>query len=274
MLFDYLLQSIKCETVNLFNRMGRSDDNSDPDSGGSGDLSNKDLMKYLRGMNERLKTIEEQNTLILAENKQIREELDEVKENFTKVNQEVIYLKSELNILKQQNISCDVIVTGVPDYKDEKLLPLVNEILKKYALVIKEPDIHSLYRFRNRTGYSPILICFRSKRGKEAIFASQKERGPVFLHQIDATVQVADKRRIVFKDRLTPENFHLLKEARKFKESNNFKYVWIRNSEQIVLRENDQGKPIVIHSLADIKKLQQSISARPSSSSEVIEING
>lgn len=247
--------------------MGRSGDESV-----SGDLSNKDIMKFLKEMNGRLKKIEDQNTAILEDNKQIRKELDEVKENYTKVNEEVVYLKSELNILKQQKLAGDIIITGIPDFKDENLLQLLNKVLRVYGLAIKDTDIHSIYRYKNQTGVSPIQVAFKDRAAKEAIFGKQKEKGPVFVHQINSSVPTTDKRRIIFKDKLTPENYNLLKEARKFKEEYNFKYIWVRNSEQIVLREAEKERAIVVNSIADIKKLQQLRSA--STSTEVIEING
>lgn len=157
--------------------MGRSGDESVSD-----DLSNKDIMKYLKEMNGRLKKIEDQNTKILEDNKQIRKELDEVKENFTKINEEVVYLKTELNILKQQKFFSDIIVTGIPDYKDEILINLLNKVLRAYGLAIKDTDINSIYRYKNKTGLSPIQVAFKDRAAKEAILVKQKEKGPIFLH--------------------------------------------------------------------------------------------
>lgn len=219
------------------------------------DVTNNDLLSFMKDMkkefNTRISKIEDQNNKFIGYIKKLRADVDETNKKYDNLNGEFQAVKKEFNLFKQKSLESHVIVTGLPDKPNENLLDVINIVLNRLATKVESSEVKQIYRLKNKTGFSPILVEFLSKTKKENIFNKQKAGGSVLLQMIDSTVPASDKKKIVFKHRLTVENLKLLKIAHEFKNTNNFKYAWF-NGDCVCLKKEDQGRPIKITCEADL----------------------
>lgn len=95
---------------------------------------------------------------------------------------------------------------------------------------------------------------------KQIILDKQKSAGPVLLQLVDSSLPSTDKRKLMFKDRLSEFNQGLLSDAHKVKDK--FKFIWA-NCEGVFLRENSESK---IHKVQSIHDINQLVSSFPISS--------
>lgn len=188
---------------------------------------------------------------------EIKKQFCSEKEKVIEVQADIKTVNKEINSLKQKNLSKDIIATGVPEIKNEILLESVNNILIKHDITLKESDIKKIYRLKNKNcvSISPILIEFKNDSFKSMILQKQRKNGPVLLNEVDSNILHTDLRKVYFKDRLTKENLILLRECRIFGRTNGFKYVWVQDSGTILIKQNDNTRPIEISSLQELDQL-------------------
>lgn len=209
----------------------------------------------------RMDKIEEQNNTIISDMKNLQVNFKNLSESHVQLKTVLDQVNLEINNLKQCVLSSDVIVTGIPYREGENTIDIVKLVFKQYKLELSSTDFKSIYRLRNRNStslYSPICIELYSRTLKGALMLNQKRLGPVLLHQLDSQLAKSDKRKIYFKDRLTPYNNHLLAEAKKFCTENHYKYVWFQNCD-ILIKKTDTSKPAKIVITSDLLKLKNNI---------------
>lgn len=73
---------------------------------------------------------------------------------------DLITVKKDLNVLKQYNMSNDIIATGVPEVKNEILIDTINKILINHEIILKNTDIKRIYRLKNKKSsmIAPIFL--------------------------------------------------------------------------------------------------------------------
>lgn len=250
--------------------MGGSDKNNKGESSQS-TTENKeptilDVIKSLANLKnffgERLSKIEEQNAKILEDSIQIKKDLEQVSVKYNHLNEEVTVIKQELIYMKQREVLNDIIVTGLPDTSGENLLTTINIVLHQYSLKLESDEIQTIFRLTNNNTStnnrsSPILIQLKDKTIKNTIFDKQKSAGPILLQMVNTSLPSSDHRKIYFKDRMIKENQILMKQAREFAKSHNYKYVWFSKSQFILLKQSENSDIIRISGYHDIARLEQ-----------------
>lgn len=188
---------------------------------------------------------------------EIKKEFNSEKEKVIIVQANIKTVNKEINSLKQKNLSNDIIATGIPEVKNEILLQSVNNVLIQHDITLKESDVKKMYRLKtkNCVSISPILIEFKNDSFKSMILQKQRKNGPVLLNEVDKNILPTDLRKVYFKDRLTKENLILLRECRIFGRNHGFKYVWVQDSGTILIKQDDNSRPIEICSLQDLDQL-------------------
>lgn len=160
--------------------------------------------------------------------------------------------------MKQQHISDDIVITGIPETKNENLLEIVNSLLVQYEIVIKSTDLKSIFRLKNmKCGVnSPILLVLKNEKVKCEIMEKQKHSGPNNLHQNIETAST-NPLKVFFKHRLTLENLHLLRNVRKFCRENSYRFVWTTKYDaKILIKKSSESRTIKILSLKDLELLK------------------
>lgn len=206
--------------------------------------------------------IKQQNNTLISEFNKIKVQINVLSEKQVQIRDDLTTVNVEVELLKQQCISTEIIITGIPDkfLQKEDLIKTVNKVVK--LIDCKELknywDYRSIFLLRKRSnasGFTPICIQLCSSAHKNLLIKNQKEKGPILLQQIDSTVPSSDNRRIVIKDRITPYNSDLLKETYAFKSKHNYKYVWFKDC--VLLRKTDSSRIIHIFSKKDLGKLAE-----------------
>lgn len=222
------------------------------------------LMEAINSMDkklcDRMDKIEEQNNTIISDIKNLKTNFKRLAESNQELKDELDKVNLEVNNLKQCFLSSDVVITGIPYNQGEVLQDIVKAVCIKYKVDLNTTDYKSIYRLRKRNStlpYSPICIELYSRTLKGALMSQQKTLGPVLLHMIDSTLDKKDKRKIYFKDRLTPFNNELLVEAKKFCAENQYKYVWFQNCD-ILVKKSETSKTIKIVIKSDLLNLKNS----------------
>lgn len=227
-------------------------------------MGNEQFDKLMEAINSldnkicsRMDKIEEQNNTIISDMRNLQANFKNLSESHVELNQ----VNLEINNLKQCVLSSDVIVTGIPYVQGENTVDIVKLVFKQYKLDLSATDYKSIYRLRNRTSaslYSPICIELFSRTLKGALMLQQKKFGPLLLQHLDSNLAKSDKRKVYFKDRLTPYNNNLLAEAKKFCIENHYKYVWFQNCD-ILVKKTDTSKPAKIVITSDLLKLKNTV---------------
>lgn len=217
-----------------------------------------ELMRAIQAMDERLNKRMDRIDTVIGEFKNLKKDFLNLEKTHEIQAKELSTVKFELNTIKQNLLDSDIIIVGVPDTTTGKsVFDTVNTVLFQLKAKITEADVKSCFRMRNnnnKSGSSPICVELHSKTLRAAIFDQQKKIGPVLLSTIDKTVAEADKRKIFIQKRLTPFYQDLLASARKFKVENNWKFVWVQNTD-VLLKETDSSRIVKIQSKADLLAL-------------------
>lgn len=225
------------------------------------ECSNRDLMKFMEGMKKSLEgkitSLESRFDSFVKESKILKKDVEAISKNQNNLNNQFINLKREITVLQQKSFSNDVILTGVPDSDGENLFETIQQVISKFGFNLKQTDVKNFYRFKNRSGFSPILIEFYRKEIKDFLFKEQKVKGPVSLK--DPSAAAIDKRRIYLKHRLTTDNLRLFKLAKELKDKYNYKFLWMSNSEYLLIQKDKNAKPIPICCDADLQLIVETI---------------
>lgn len=216
-----------------------------------------ELMSAIRSMDDKLNKRMDNIEKIIAEFKNVKEDVVKLKKKQEDQSQELNTITEGLHTIKQNLLDSDFIITGVPESEEISTIDTVNNILKNIKIKISENDVKSCYRMRNKNNKScpPICVELYSKTLRAAIFIQQKKQGPVLLSSIDKSVSDADTRKIYIQNRLTPFHLELMRDARKFKMDNNYKFVWFQNTD-VLLKKSDSSRIIRIRSKADLLSLE------------------
>lgn len=220
------------------------------------------IMEAIKALDEKLNfridKIENQNQIVIESIDSLTKQYKVLETVQKKIRSDLSNLQTELEVVKQQNIQTDIVILGVPD-DQENTVSAVTNVLKQYKLTLTDTDYHRIYRLKSRnnnSGFTPICVELNSRTFKEAIFAQKRKYGPVILGSSGSagSSSTNDVKKIVVKHRMTPYFTNLLKEAYKFKDTHNYKFVWFQEKE-ILLKKEESSKLIRIQCSADLQKL-------------------
>ncbi|XP_044763778.1 uncharacterized protein LOC123320968 [Coccinella septempunctata] len=197
--------------------------------------SNKitDFEAQLKEMRKSISKIDD----VVAENKRLRAELDQVNRRLTDMEQ-----MSRINNLE---------IVGVPEVRNENLVEIFEKITESLNCKMNASDIDDIHRVPiNKNGSSQIkniVVKLHSRRNKENLLAAVKQtksRSKIKSNSIKVD-GVSDH--LYINEHLTLNNKLLFKEARETAKSKNYKYVWIKNC-NIYMRKDDSSRVLQIRS--------------------------
>lgn len=211
--------------------------------------TNENITETLNQDADEIKTMFDKNTIKVTVTDILNEQ---------RVCDDIITVKKEINELKQNNICDDIVITGIPETKNENLLEAVNSLLMQYDIVVKSTDLKSIYRLKNmKCGVnSPILLILKNEYVKSLIMEKQKINGPILLPFIESACLMNPHQKVIFKHRLTIENLTLLRNVRRFCRENSYQFVWTTNDAKILIKKTSEDRPIKISSLKDLEILK------------------
>lgn len=179
-----------------------------------------------------------------------------------KLKEENEHLKSELNAIsvkmslaEQSSRSNNIEITGVPERKNEDLVKVVQNIGCFIDYKIEDSMVDYVHRVptRNAEGQPKnIILRLMSKRYRDNMIAAAK-----------AKVRESPKKRLILdgasspiylNEHLTQTNKAIFKEARAFAKQKQLKFVWVRNG-NVFLRKDDRSKVIHVKNIAALDSI-------------------
>lgn len=250
--------------------------------------TNTDQSAALNVMASKLLVIHDQlNELITLQSdvKLIREELTLIKESINNrlesVSDRVTKLEDQLNSLKevtktvvdlghdfdkiteesnsrdQWTRRSNIELIGIPEKKNENLIDLIKKLGQISGfLVDPQMDIDFVTRVAprdyNGKQLRPIVLKMISRYRKDD-FVSALRRAK--LTTGDLGYDGCDNNKVFVNDHLTSRNKYLLRQAKAIAKEKGFKWVWVRNC-NIIVRRNDSSSPIYIKTADDLNKIK------------------
>lgn len=189
---------------------------------------------------------EERHNSLVAKLDQITTKINNLEVRVSKIesadsqkSNDLLAIKSDLNSLRQLNLSEELLIKGVPELEREtsdEIKCVVQQILEKLGIF----DI-SLITFNRRIGKPQairsrsILIGVPDNELRQKILVTKRKTSIRLEQLIVRNKCLGDKNKIVYIDEnLTPMNHHLLKLARDLKKQNLVKYVWVKNGRILI----------------------------------------
>lgn len=215
----------------------------------------QDIKKTSAQTNQSITEIKEtQNhlSLILQEFVELKATVTKLQEKQIQYKNEVQTLRQEVHQLKQEKLSNNIVISGIPYSPGENVAHLIVKIKDHLELNAIQPEQYTDQRLSSDRGHgNSILIKFNNTKDKSDFLKNHKEIG-LFANQLGFST--SDEKRIYFQKHLTSENYKLIRELRGLKRENLIKYVWFQNN-NILVKVKDNSKISVIKLNTDIKKL-------------------
>ncbi|XP_045486753.1 uncharacterized protein LOC123689637 [Pieris rapae] len=149
-------------------------------------------------------------------------------------------LRCQINKQQQWNRMNKLEIVGLPQTKNESTCALVKAIAKHADVVLRDDEIEFANRIQPKQSMpgkaKTIVVRLKTREVKDKILSGlRKKRG---IHTSNVGMS-GDSKRFYVNVHLTPDNKHLLKEAKALAIDKGFKYVWVRNC-GFFLRRNEE----------------------------------
>ncbi|XP_059062890.1 uncharacterized protein LOC131855617 [Achroia grisella] len=172
------------------------------------------------------------------------------------LNTQVDQLKGELNIYHQRERIHNLEIIGVPEAKNECLIDLTIKIAHHAGVVITRDCIEHGNRIQPRQIIQGrprvIVIKLKSRLHKDNIISGLRKCHGIKTKDVGIP---GEDRRIYVNEHLTSNNKLLLKKVKDIAKTKLFKYVWVKNC-QIFVRRNETSPAILIKNDCDISKIR------------------
>lgn len=227
----------------------------------------KDIQENLRSLNKKHEDVMESvnfcsnqistfETVLNKMNEKIAS-LEKVNRENANLKIEVSQLHTKVDLLEQQTRANNLEIQGVPFKENENLLNILYKIGEHVKCPIAEVDIDTVYRVTPHPSSAqqmkPIIVKLLTKHKRDSILAATK-----ILRRESNTPGIAIdniSKKLFINEHLTSKIKLLLKHTKEAAKSKNFKFVWVRNG-NILVRKDDRSKVISIGKEGDILKLQ------------------
>lgn len=159
--------------------------------------------------------------------------------------------------LQKKKLNCNIIISGIPETENEKLETYITKIGSEMHINLAETDIKSAARIpthsKSTGAPSSIIVEFHDEKIRNEIL--QKKKNATFLNtNVICSTNVTEPSLIYLSEQLTKRKQYIMKLARNLKRDNMIKYVWSKQGE-IFVRRDDEGKAVKIKNIIQLKQL-------------------
>lgn len=203
---------------------------------------------------------------------QIEQKVTAMDEQMTTIAGAVGELDVELNILQQERLSKNILITGVPikEKSNDELRAFFCEVLASLTDSVTIDMVSYIGRFGSSEGKNSrsILVKFSSVEAKERAMAAKKKKDLTCAMfggsevSTSSTIWGTTEDTIYFSDHMTPANSQLNREARKLKADKKVQFVWTVNGTTYI-RKSKGGKSVKIHTNDDIEMVMNGFESAP-----------
>lgn len=213
-------------------------------------------------------TIKTELGVLSAENKNTRKEVADNYEQHKHLAEKVDDLEMELDVLRRQSLSRNVVILGLPILENEDLRVLVRNVGLAVGYDFPVDDILEARRLNGRNATAsvpPVIATFKTNSTKEALFDHKRKHGVLLASTIGESFAASTKR-ITIRDELTAFGRELLQEAKNLQSDLGIKYIWPGRNGSILLRRYDGAKVEIIRKKLELKGLSKTSQKRKASS--------
>lgn len=163
-------------------------------------------------------------------------------------------LEGRLNDLEQHSRMNNLEIQGVPERKDEQVFETVEKIISFLGedATGKVTTAHRVQTVKTNNKFPKnIIVEFNSRQFRDKVLTLAKQKrnrsqGPGLKIE-----ELGDS--IFINEHLTPNNKTLFREAREWAKANNFKYVWVKNG-NVLMRKDDISRVKHIKDMTSLEK--------------------
>lgn len=211
---------------------------------------NRKLNHALDGMKKIVEDYKRITDSLIDDNESLRNENETLKRRMNNI-------EYKLDITAQHKLNCNIIINGIPEVENEKLETYITKIAKEMKINFSETDIKSAVRTSTHSKSSglpsTIIVEFHDKNIRDEIL--QKKKDATFLNtNVICNTNANETGLIYLSEQLTKRNQYIMKLARNLKRDNIIKYVWSKQGE-IFIRRDDKDKAVKITNVLQLNKI-------------------
>lgn len=194
-----------------------------------------------------------------AENVQLKSEVEALKNELSSLKTFVYKLECSDDRSNRESLSKNAVLFGVPVQANENIPKFVTGVASRIGFELPADAIESasrIYAPESKVNeLVPIRIVFKNPAVKESFFLKKKKFGKLSSFDIDRSLISKGKpTRIVIRDELSPLSLDLLREMRMLQNKMDLKYVWAGKDGAILVKTDENSKPVVIKNRNDMEK--------------------
>lgn len=163
---------------------------------------------------------------------EIKDEQREVE--IQEIQEENKQLRKKIENLEQYSRRSNLIISGVPLKKEEKIKEIIKKLAEKWDIDLHDYDIMAAHRLRTKTNIPDIIVKVNN-RDLIGQFIQKSKRKQITSENINLDVALP----IYCSEHLTPYNKSLLYWAKKLKREGLVKFVWVKDG-VVMVREREE----------------------------------
>ncbi|KAF6211482.1 hypothetical protein GE061_011994 [Apolygus lucorum] len=153
-------------------------------------------------------------------------------------------LQEKIEDFDQNALAKTVEITGIPAGRDECIVDIVSNVSRAINFDFNQSMIDNCYRRRPASGTDrpgTIAVTFVRRLDKDGFLSSARRKKD--LSTRDLGIIDGESVRIFINQSLTFTNRQLLNRAKIFKADNGYRFVWVRNG-QVMIRKDENSAPM------------------------------
>lgn len=228
----------------------------------------EELMASQNFLNDQFEEIKKCNVELVKENSKLKNEVKQLQSELERQRKVTNQIEGEMDSAKQEALANNVVIAGCPKEAESNPKLLVSRLINLLGANINDNDISDLYALKTKNTkftsnnnnkdskkenkYSTMIIVkFKSTISKTELMNKKRNRGTIFVKELEGCDGSPADKQIFIRDQLTPLNQSLFREARTIKNNYNYTYLWFKTS-KVCLRKASDSKVHIISNFNDL----------------------
>lgn len=192
----------------------------------------------------------------LAKIEEYSRKVDNLQAENTNLKKKVCELEDRIDDMEQYSRRNCLEMQGIPEEDGENVLNIVKDVGRALSMEITDSMIDTCHRLgQKKEGKGPrgIIVKFVRRLDREVLLKKRRDKKRDFSTR-HLNLATPTDNPVFLNESLSPTRRRLLWQARVAKQDRGYKYIWLRNG-NILLRK-EEGSPVIsIKTLADLEKL-------------------
>ncbi|XP_026331982.1 uncharacterized protein LOC113239276 [Hyposmocoma kahamanoa] len=183
-----------------------------------------------------------------------------IKDN-TLLSAQVADISIKLGHMEQQYRECNIEIQSVPEFKNENLLNLIQQLLKTVSCNVPDNEILSFHRVAKQNSKSDrprnIIVKFSSTRTRDSVLAATKvfnEHNKQDKLNTSHLGIASSKKPVYVMEHLSPANKLLHAATRSVAKEKHYEFVWVKNG-RVFIRKDQKDSAKLVKNMDFLKSL-------------------